>query len=119
MKLIKNSEFPMRSQIQSSFCLVWLSCADNAEADQITEVLLDKKLIACAKQLPVKSSFSWENKTSTSEEIWVSMESREDLFGEIEAEVAKLHSYDTFVLTSNPITKISKKAESWMKENLK
>ncbi len=96
-----------------------MSCADKAEADKIAETLLDKKLIACAKQLPVKSSFAWEGKISTSEEIWMSMETREDLFDEIEAEVAKLHSYDTFVLTSTPINKISKKAEAWVKESLK
>ncbi len=31
-----------------------------------------------------------------------------------EAEVAKIHSYETFVLTATPITKISKKAENWL-----
>jgi len=101
------------------FCQVWLSCADKAEADKIAQALLDKRLIACAKQLPVKSTFSWEGKTAKSEETWMSMESREDLFEEIEAEVAKLHSYDTFVLTATPITKISKEAETWTKESLK
>lgn len=104
---------------ENNFCQVWLSFADKAEADKIAKALLDKKLIACAKQLPVKSSFAWEGKTSTSEEIWMSMETREDLFDEIESEAAKLHSYDTFVLTSNPINKISKKAETWMSQNLK
>lgn len=102
-----------------SYIQLWLSCADKAEADKIAQVLLDKKLIACAKQLPVRSSFSWEGETSRSEEVWMSMESREDLFDEIEAEVAKLHSYQTFVLTANPITKISKEAEAWMKKSLK
>lgn len=102
-----------------AFCLVWLSCKDKSEADKIAKVLLDKKLIACAKQLPVKSSFAWEGKTSTLEEIWMSMESREDLFDEIESEVAKLHSYDTFVLTSTPMTKISKKAKIWLEQTLR
>lgn len=101
-----------------SFCLIWLSCANEVEAGKIAKALLDKKLIACAKQLPVKSSFSWENKTSTSEEIWMSMETKEDLFDEIEAEVAKIHSYDTFVLTCTPITKISKKAQEWLNDSL-
>lgn len=104
--------------MKNSFCQVWLSCAHRDEADKIAKVLLDKKLIACAKQLPVKSTFSWEGKTDRSEEIWMSMESREDLFDEIEAEVAKLHSYDTFVLTSTPMTKISKKAQNWLEESL-
>jgi uncharacterized protein involved in tolerance to divalent cations len=46
------------------------------------------------------------------------MESAEDLFDEIEAEVAKIHSYDTFVMTQIPITNIGKDARKWMEENL-
>jgi uncharacterized protein involved in tolerance to divalent cations len=46
------------------------------------------------------------------------MDSRLDLFDQIESEVAKLHSYDTFVLTSVPVTKISKKALAWMEKEL-
>ncbi len=106
-------------EMKNNFCLICLSCGTQAEADNIAKVLLDKKLIACVKQLPVKSSFTWENKTSTSEEIWMSMESREDLFDEIEAEVAKIHSYQTFVMTASPITKISKKAQIWLNESLR
>ena len=47
------------------------------------------------------------------------MESREDLFDEVEREVAKLHSYDTFVLEAVPISKISQKAEDWLKKEFK
>ena len=47
------------------------------------------------------------------------MESRADLFDEVEAEVAKLHSYDTFVLEATPVTAISKSAAAWLKRELK
>lgn len=36
----------------------------------------------------------------------------------IEAEVAKLDSYDTFVLETLPISKISTKSTGWMKNEL-
>lgn len=48
----------------------------------------------------------------------VLMESRLELFGKIEAEVKKLHSYDTFVLEAVPVKRISKKAAQWLKGEL-
>ncbi len=101
------------------FCQLWLSCDGKREASQISDVLLQKKLIACAKQIPVSLQFNWQGKINKSNEVLLIMESREDLFDEIEREVAKLHSYKTFVLEATPISKISKKAASWLKKELK
>jgi len=95
-----------------------LSCTDKTEADKIAQVLLEKRSIACAKQLPVSSNFVWKGQVDHSEEILLVMDSREDLFDEIEAEVKKLHSYETFVLQAVPIIKVSKDAEVWLKETL-
>ncbi len=97
---------------------LWLTCADKAEADNIAKVLLEKQLVACAKQLPVSSDFLWKDEVDHNDEILLVMDSREDLFGQIEQEVAKLHSYDTFVLQAVPVTKISVGAENWLEEVL-
>ncbi len=101
------------------FCHVWLTCADKKEADKIVNTLLVKHLVACARQVLVTSDFWWKNKIEHSNEILLQMESRLDLFEEIEREVAKLHSYDTFVLEAVPVSKISKKSEVWLKRELK
>ena len=44
------------------------------------------------------------------------METKPNLFKEIETEVAKLHSFETFVLEALPVTKISKEAKVWLNE---
>jgi periplasmic divalent cation tolerance protein len=105
--------------LMSKNCLFYLSCKDSAEADKIANTLLAKQLIACAKQIPVKSSFRWQGKIEKSDEVLLIMESKEDLFDSVEAEVAKLHSYDTFVLEAVPINKTSEKAGSWLKSEFK
>ncbi len=101
------------------FCQLWLSCDGKKEATLISDVLLQKKLVACAKQIPVSSQFSWQDKIDKSNEILLIMESSEDLFDEVEREIDKLHSYDSFVLEATPISKISKKATDWLKKELK
>lgn len=101
------------------FCQLWLTCEDKAEADKIAKVLLDKHLVACAKQIPITSDFLWEGKIEHGKEILLVMDSREDLFSDVEKEVTKHHSYDTFVLQAIPVSNVSKKAQQWLSESLK
>jgi uncharacterized protein involved in tolerance to divalent cations len=46
-------------------------------------------------------------------------DSRSDLFEIIEVEIAKIHSYDTFVMQATPVAGVSKDAKKWLKEELK
>lgn len=98
---------------------LFLTCKDRAEAEKITQVLLEKHLVACAKFLPVDSRYWWEGKIIDDKEVLLLMESVADNFDRIEVEVAKLHSYDTFVLQATPIIHLNKDAITWLTENMK
>jgi periplasmic divalent cation tolerance protein len=98
--------------------ILLLTCADNKEADKIVKSLLNKKLIACAKKTPVSSSFLWKGKVDSDDEVLVIMESLESKFNEIEKEIRQLHSYETFVLASLPVSKASAGVVDWIKESL-
>ncbi len=100
------------------FCLLFLTCTNQTEADKITRRLLEKHLIACAKSFPVKSQFLWHEKIDSSSEILLIMESCEEKFEEVESEIMRLHSYDTPVLISVPIGKIAKKTQAWLQNSL-
>lgn len=102
----------------ANFCQLWLTCENKVEASKIAQALLNKHLIACAKQLPVSSDFHWQGKIEHSDEILLVMESHEDLFEDVEAEVTKLHSYDTFVLEAVPIINISRDAQKWLEKEI-
>lgn len=102
----------------ADFCQLWLTCKDKTEAKKITTKLLEKRLVVCVKQLPVAADYWWEGKIERAEEVLLAMESRVSFFDEVEAEVAKLHSYDTFVLEAIPIVKVSKKAHNWLAKEL-
>ena len=83
--------------------ILYLVCADKKEADKITKVLLEKRLVACAKKLPVSSVFRWKGKINRANEIVLLLETENRLFDRIEAEVRKAHSHKTFVLLSIPV----------------
>lgn len=98
---------------------MYLTCANTVETGQISKTLLEKRLVACTKQLPVSASYWDDGKIDQATEVLLIMESAMDLFEAVEKEVAKIHSYETFVLEAVPIAKMSKQAEKWMHENLK
>ncbi|OGK19131.1 hypothetical protein A3G67_02565 [Candidatus Roizmanbacteria bacterium RIFCSPLOWO2_12_FULL_40_12] len=95
-----------------------LTCGGKEEADKIVKALLEKKLIVCAKSFSVSSTFYWKNSIDSGEEIFIVMDSSENLFEKVEEEIRKLHSYDTFNLVSIPVTKTSRGVVEWMKEGL-
>ncbi len=101
-----------------NFCQLLLTVGNKTEAEDIARALLNKKLIACVKQLSVSSAFWWQGKIENNDEVLLVMDSRDDLFEQVEAEVAKIHSYDTFVLQAVPVTKISKDALRWLDSEL-
>lgn len=103
----------------SNFCQLWLTCANREEADKIANTLLVKHLAACAKQVAIASDFRWQGKIEHSNEVLLVMDSKLELFDEVEKEVAKLHSYDTFVLQAVPIGKVSANARRWLETELK
>ena len=98
--------------------LLFLTCANEEEAEKISTTLLSKKLVFCIKKTPVSSSFLWKGKIDNSNEILLVMDSVEENFEKVNEEVRKLHSYDTYVLSSVPVNKTTKEVEKWIRDEL-
>lgn len=99
--------------------LLFLTCASQTEADKISLALLEKRLVACVKKMPVNSEFLWQGKIDQASEILLIMDSKEELFGEVEKEVKRLHSYDTPNLVSVLVSYSSSGIAEWMEQELK
>jgi uncharacterized protein involved in tolerance to divalent cations len=102
-----------------SYTQFHLTCADTEEAASIAGALLEHRLIVCAKQIPVTSQFRWHDEIQEASEVLLVMDSAEDLFFAVEAEVGRLTSYETFVLQMLPLVGLSSAAQEWMDENLR
>lgn len=103
----------------SDFVELFLTCGSWQEAQRIADSLLDKKLVACVEMFEVKSKFRWHGAIEESKEIKLIMKSAARLFDDIEAEVKKLHSYETFVLEALPVKRISDDAAQWLTDETK
>ncbi len=103
----------------TGFCQVQLTCASDKEADSVGNALLDKRLVACVKKIPIFSTFWWKGKVESSQEVLLLMESKQENFEEIEKEVGQHHSYNTFVLQTVPLTAITNKAQLWLNKEVR
>ena|SRR3989344_4955682 len=98
-------------------CLIILTCGDDSEAKKIGQYLLEKRLIACAKRMPVSSAYWWKGDILDSNETLLIMETLNKKFSEIEKAVKKIHSYETPVLLQIAASEMSSGALGWIKEN--
>ena len=99
--------------IMTDFVELVLTCGSWQEAQRIADVLLEKHLVACVEMMEIKSRYRWHGEVVSGDEIKLIMETVAANFEDIEAEVKKLHSYDTFVLQQIPVQRVSALAAKW------
>ena len=99
--------------------VVLITTKDLSEAQQISQNLLEEKLIACANILEgVKSFFWWEGKIDSSTEALLILKSKEDLFKKILKTVKSLHSYEVPEVIALPIIEGNPDYLRWIDESL-
>ncbi len=77
----------------SNYCIVSTTTDTKENAKIITQVLLEKKLIACAQCTSTQSSYRWQGKVIEDEETFLQMKTKKSLFPKIKKEIEALHTY--------------------------
>ncbi len=100
---------------KNKYIVVLVTIPNKAEAEKISQSLLNEKLIACANIInPVTSFFHWSGKVERAEECLVVMKSRLDLFSELAERFKGLHSYEVPEILALPIVEGSAAYLDWM-----
>ncbi len=64
------------------------------EAARCARVLVEERLAACVKQLPVGSTYRWEGKVEVAEETLLIIKTATDLLERLERRVRELSGYE-------------------------
>jgi len=106
--------------MSTEFVLILVTAADSAEAELISQTLVEKKLIACCNIVnPVFSIFHWKGKIDRETEVLLILKSVKNHFEQIANEVQKLHSYETPEIIAIPIIAGSEDYLNWIKNETK
>ena len=104
----------------NDYIVIFVTAKNKEEAEKISRLLVEERLIACANIVsPVSSFFHWVGNIEKAEECLIVMKSRRDLFAEIAEHVKRLHSYEVPEVLALPIVEGSKAYLDWMSNVLK
>jgi len=98
--------------------LAYVPCASEKEARNISKILAEEKLVACANIVKSESMFNWEGELENSDEWIILAKTLPSKFKEVSTRVLELHSYDVPCILGIPIKEVNEEYLNWVKEQL-
>lgn len=100
------------------YIVVFVTAKDEDEAARIGSVLVDKELAACCNIIKgARSIYRWEGAVHDEHEALMIIKTRRELFSALEAEVKRLHSYNTPEIIALPVTAGSDAYLNWIEKS--
>ena len=105
--------------MNKEYCMITTTFDNKEEANKVIDILLEKRLVSCCQLSNITSSYHWKEKIEHEEEFLLQMKSKKSLYKEIEAEILKLHSYETPQIVMYDIKDGYKAYLDWIEEETK
>ncbi|MCO4846143.1 MAG: divalent-cation tolerance protein CutA [Sulfurovum sp.] len=100
----------------SDYGVISTTTDSKENANAITQLLLEKKLIACVQYTTIQSAYRWQGKIIKSEEILLQMKTKKSLFEKVQTEIEQLHTYDVPEIIMVPLTGANVPYLQWIEE---
>jgi len=102
------------------FIVVFVTCSSGREAVRIADMIIRKRLAACASIMPkIESRFRWKGRVVKAKESLIIAKTSPGKFASLEREVKKIHSYEVPEIIAMPITAGSASYLEWIDKNTK
>ncbi len=99
--------------------VVLSTCSSGEEAERLARRLIETRLAACVTAVPGSRSFyRWKGALEDSSEWLLVIKSRRDLFGRLQAELAKAHSYEVPEVLALSVVEGSQAYLDWLDAEL-
>ncbi len=103
-----------------SVFVVTTTVENKIDAEKLTELLFEKKLIGCAQvSSPVSSYYRWEGKMVSSSEYLLSVKTLESKVAAVTSLIEEHHPYDLPEITGIRLDMVKPEYAEWIKGELK
>ncbi len=100
----------------NEFCLAYTTLPNSTSAQRIAQILLEKKLIACANILPnMTSIYNWEGSMKIDSESVLILKTQSKLKSKLEETLQEIHPYTCPCLIFLPIQSGSQSYLDWLR----
>ena len=97
--------------------IAYVSLPENELAKKIGVILVENKLVACAKIINnLESIYMWEGKLNTDKELYLMLKTSEEKVNEIKSILDKNHPYEVYEFIFSEIKGGNEKYLQWMQE---
>lgn len=100
-----------------TFSFLYVTAGTEQEAKKIAQLLLRKKLIACANIFPIQSLYRWQGKIKEEREVVVILKTLSSKANKVKTEIEKIHSYSIPCITEMGV-KPNEKYGKWLEEQV-
>lgn len=100
--------------------VIMVTASSRRECGKIARRLIEEKLAACVNiSQPIQSVYRWEGKIEQSKEFLLFIKTKRDLFPQVRAEIALVHSYHTPEIICLPIIDGSPNYLQWISDSVR
>jgi periplasmic divalent cation tolerance protein len=99
----------------AEYVQVLTTAGSEQEAERISDALLDRRLAACVQVTgPIASRYRWRGKLEQANEWQCLAKTEASLYGEVEAAIRTVHSYEEPEILAIPVLAGSKGYLEWI-----
>jgi periplasmic divalent cation tolerance protein len=102
----------------SDIVTVSIACANEAEAQSLTGLLVTARLAACVQSYEVRSTYRWKGEIDMADEIMLTAKSLMAKLPMLEKLVKQHHSYEVPEILAMTVVWASEDYEKWLREAL-
>jgi periplasmic divalent cation tolerance protein len=103
----------------TGFIQVVTTTGNRADAERISQILVDRRLAACVQVAgPIQSTYHWQGRVETAEEWQCVAKTSLDRFEELRQAVISAHPYDVPEIIATPIVTAHQPYLDWMQHEL-
>ena len=95
--------------------MVYIVCRDRDEARRIAQLLLERRLAACANLFPIESLYWWQGQIVEDNEHVLLAKTRPECFSALAAAVKSIHSYAVPAIILLPVADADDQYLAWLR----
>jgi len=101
------------------FIFLYTTVGKKKDAQRISQVLLQKRLIACTNIFPIDSQYWWQGKIQPDKEFGIILKTAAKNYQKIEQQIKRIHPYECPCLVVFEIARGYKPYLNWIESSIK